>query len=79
MGPKNTRSRAGGPKGNELKLINLELVIMGFYTILNIGQLTGDNLISPGAPVNNCLLGFSSVVLGSASPGYKNVAMVLTH
>ena len=54
MGPKNTRSRAGGPKGNELKLINLELVIMGFYTILNIGQLTGDNLISPGAPVNNC-------------------------
>ena len=52
---------------------------MGFYTILNIGQLTGDNLISPGAPVNNCLLGFSSVVLGSESPGCKNVAMVLTH
>ena len=38
MGPKNTRSRAGGPKGNELKLINLELVIMGFYTILNTGH-----------------------------------------
>ena len=27
---------------------------MGFYTILNTGQLAGDNLISPGIPVNNC-------------------------
>jgi len=53
-GPKFTRSWAGGPKGNELKLINLELVIMGFYTILNTGQLAGDSLLSPGAPVNNC-------------------------
>ena len=27
---------------------------MGFYTILNTGQLAGDSLLSPGAPVNNC-------------------------
>jgi len=54
VGPGCSSPRAGGPKGNELKLINLELVIMGFYTILNTGQLAGDNLISPGIPVNNC-------------------------